>query len=143
MLEALLERLVEADHHRPGRVQPLFDDRALSFQVLGDRVLELGVAGTEVLGQDLAAPAGDPVDTRGAQACGHLGVAETGAIGEVDELGDRQRVELDAFGVAGAHRRKELLVVAERQARVEPAVEADEVASELEQLVDLREDLLV
>ena len=65
-----------------------------------------------------------------------------GAVGEVDELGDRERVELDPVAVALAHGREEVAVVVERQLRVEAAVEADEVAADLEQLVDLREHVV-
>src|SRR5690348_2236755 len=62
VLESLVERLVEADHHCRGRAHPALDDRPLRFEVVGNRVLPLGVPGTKVLGQDLAAAAGDPVD---------------------------------------------------------------------------------
>ena len=67
VLEPLVERLVEADHHRRGRPQAGLDDRALRLEVLAHRVLELGVPLAEVLGQDLAAAAGDPVHARVAQ----------------------------------------------------------------------------
>ena len=139
VLEPLLERLVEADHHRRGRPHAALDDRALRVEVLGDRVLELRVALAEVLGEDLAPAARDPVDARVAEPRGRLRVREPGAVGEVDELRDRQRVELDPVAVALAHRGEEVAVVVERQLRVEAAVEPDEVAADLEQLVDLRE----
>ena len=96
----------------------------------------------EVLGEDLAAAAGDPVHARVAQTRGRIRVRQLRAVGEEDELRDRQRVELDAVAVALAHRREQVAVVVERQLRVEAAVEADEVAADLEQLVDLREDVL-
>ena len=95
----------------------------------------------EVLGEDLAAAAGDPVHAGVAQPRGGVGERQPGAVGEEHELGDRQRVELDPVAVALAHGGEEVAVVVERQLRVEAAVEADEVAAELEQLVDLREDL--
>ena len=95
VLEPLLERLVEADHHRRGRPHAALDDRPLCLEVLGDRVLELRVALAEVLGQDLAAAAGDPVDPGLAQPRRGLRIREPCAIGEVDELRYGQRVELD------------------------------------------------
>src|SRR5207248_11633031 len=52
------------------------------------------------------------------------------------------RVELDPVAVALAHRGEQVAVVIERQPRIEAAVEGDEVASELDQLVDFREHLL-
>jgi len=61
------------------------------------------------------------------------------AVGQEHELGDGQRVELHPVAVALAHGGEEVAVVVERQLRVEAAVEADQVAAELEQLVDLRE----
>src|SRR5439155_8226595 len=61
MLEPLVQRLVEADHHRRCRTHAALDDRPLRFEVVSHGVLPPGVARTEVLGQDLAAPAGDPV----------------------------------------------------------------------------------
>ena len=142
VLEPLLQRLVEADHHRRGRPQPGFDDRALRLEVLADGVLELRVPLAEVLGQDLAAAAGDPVDTGVPQPPRRVRVGELGAVGEVDELRDRECVELDPVAVPLAHGREEVAVVVERQPRVEAAVEADEVATDVEQLVDLREHLL-
>ena len=75
MLEPLVERLVEADHHRRRRLHPALDDRALRLEVLAHRVLELGVPLAEVLGEDLAAAAGDPVHAGVAQPRGRLGVA--------------------------------------------------------------------
>src|SRR5205823_2548607 len=69
MLEALVEGLVEADHHRRGRVQPGLDDSPLSFEVVGDGVLPFGMPRAEVLREDLRAAAGDPV---------HTGVAQPG-----------------------------------------------------------------
>ena len=142
VLEPLVERLVEADHHRRGRPHPALDDRALRLEVVAHRVLPLGVPLAEVLGEDLAAAARDPVHARVAQPRRRLRVREARAVGEEDELGDRQRVELDAVAVALAHRREEVAVVVERQLRVEAAVERDEVAADLEQLVDLREHVL-
>ena len=65
-----------------------------------------------------------------------------GAVGEVDELGDRERVELDPVAVALADGGEEIAVEVERELRVEAAVEGDEVAADLEQVVDLREHLL-
>ena len=141
VLEPLFERLVEADHHRRRRAHPALDDRALGVEVLGDRVLELGVPLAEVLGEDLAPAAGHPVHACVTQAGCCLGVGEAGAVGEEDELRDGQRVELDPLAVALAHRGEEVAVVLERELRVEAAVERDEVAADLEQLVDLREDL--
>jgi len=41
-------------------------------------------------------------------------VRELGVVGEVEELRDRQRVELDAVAVALAHRCEEVGVVVER-----------------------------
>ena len=107
-----------------------------------DRVLPLRMPLAEVLGEDLAPAARDPVHARVAEARRRLGVGEPGAVGEVDELRHRQRVELDAVAVALAHRREEVAVEVERQLRVEAAVERDEVAADLEELVDLREHLL-
>ena len=63
-------------------------------------------------------------------------------VGEVDELGDRQRVELDPVAVPFAHGCEQVAVEVERQLRVEAAVERDEVAADVEQLVDLREHVL-
>ena len=65
-----------------------------------------------------------------------------GAVGEEDELRDRERVELDRVAVPLAHGVEEVGVVVERELRVEAAVEADEVAADLDELVDLREDLV-
>ena len=64
-----------------------------------DLVLPLGVPGTEVLGQDLRAAAGDPVHARVAQPGRRLRVGDSGAVGEEDELRDRERVELDPVAV--------------------------------------------
>ena len=96
----------------------------------------------EVLGQDLAAAAGDPVDAGVAKPARRLGVRQAGAVGEVDELGDRERVELDPVAVALADGGEEVAVEVERKLRVEAAVEGDEVAADREQVVDLREHLL-
>ena len=142
VLEPLLERLVEADHHRRRRPHAALDDGPLRLEVLGDRVLPLGVPLAEVLGEDLAAAARDPVDARVAESRRRLGVGELGTVGEEDELRHRERVELDAVAVALAHGGEEVAVVVERQLRVEAAVERHEVASDLEQLVDLREHLV-
>ena len=141
MLETLVERLVEPDHHRGRRSHAGLDDRALRIEVLAHRVLELRVPLAEVLGEDLAAAACDPVHAGIAEPSGRLGVADPRAVGEVDELGDRQRVELDAIAVPGAHGCKEVAVEVERQLGVEAAVERDQVAADLEELVDLREDV--
>jgi hypothetical protein len=142
VLEPLVQRLVEADHHRGRRAQPVLHQSLLRLEVVGDRVLPLGVPRAEALGEDLAAAASDPVHARVAQPCGRLGVGQPGAVGEEDELRNRQRVELDPFAVALAHRGEEVAVVVQRQARVEAAVERDEVAAEVDQLVDLREHVL-
>ena len=142
MLEPLLEGLVEADHHRRGGAHAALDDRALRLEVLRDRVLELGVPLAEVLGEDLAAAAGHPVDAGVAQSRGRLGVREVGPVGEEHELRHGERVELDPVLVALAHGREEIAVVVERQLRVEAAVEPDEIATDLEELVDLREHLV-
>ena len=142
VLEPLVERLVEADHHRRGRLQAGLDDRALGLEVVGDRVLPLGVPGAEVLGQDLAAAAGDPVHARLAQPGCRVRVREVGAVGQEDELGDRQRVELDPVAVPLPYRSEQVAVEVERQLRVEAAVEGDQVAADLDQLVDLREHLV-
>jgi hypothetical protein len=96
----------------------------------------------EVLGEDLRAAAGHPVDARVAQAGSRLSVREPGAVGQEHELRDRQRIELDPLAVPLAHGREQVAVVVEWQLRVEAAVESDEVAAGLEQLVDLREDVL-
>src|ERR1043165_9682544 len=69
VLEPLVEGLVEADHHRRRRVEARLDDRALRFEVVRDQVLPLRVPRAEVLGEDLRAAAGDPVDARLAQPC--------------------------------------------------------------------------
>src|SRR5207244_11250320 len=47
VLEPLVEGLVEADHHRRGRLQARLDDRALGLEVVRDRVLPLRVPGPE------------------------------------------------------------------------------------------------
>ena len=96
----------------------------------------------EVLGEDLATAAGHPVHACVAEACRRVGVAQAGAIGQEDELGDRQRVELHPLAVALPYGCEELAVVVDRELRVEAAVEADEIASDLEQVVDLREDVV-
>ena len=124
VLEPLLERLVEADHHRRRRPHPALDDRPLRLEVLAHRVLPLGVPLAEVLGEDLAPAARHPVHARVAQPRGGLGVREPRAVGEEDELGDRQRVELDPVAVALADRGEEVAVEVERQPGVEAAVEA-------------------
>ena len=142
VLEPLLQCLVEADHHRRGRSHPAFDDRPLRVEVVAHEVLPFGVPLAEVLGQDLAAAACDPVDACVAEARRRFRVREPGAVGEEHELGDSQRVELHALAVALAHRREQVAVVVERELRVEAAVEADEVATDVQQLVDLVEDLL-
>src|SRR5213078_5097563 len=51
VLEALVERLVEADHHRRRRLHPALDYRALRLEVVAHRVLPLCVPLAEVLGQ--------------------------------------------------------------------------------------------
>src|SRR6476646_4552045 len=96
----------------------------------------------EVLGEDLAAAAGHPVDAGVSETRRGLRIRQSGAIREVDELGDRERVELDAVAVPRAHRPEEVAVEVERQLGVEAAVECDEVAAELDQIVDLREYLV-
>jgi len=53
------------------------------------------VSFAEVLREDLAAAAGDPVDAGVAQARSRVGERKAGPVGEEDELGDRERVELD------------------------------------------------
>ena len=123
-------------------LQARIDDRLLRLEVVRDRVLELRVPRAEVLGEDLAAAAGHPVHARVAQARRRIRVRQPCAIREEHELRDRQRIELDAIAVALAHRREQVAVVVERQLRVEPAVEPDEVAADLQQLVDLREDVV-
>ena len=100
MLDALLERLVEADDHGRGGAQAGLDERALRGEVFGDGVLELAVAAAEVLGEDLGAAAGDPADAGGFEARGGVGVAELGVVGEVHELGDGEGVELERVAVA-------------------------------------------
>jgi hypothetical protein len=96
----------------------------------------------EVLSEDLAAASRDPVHAGVAQTRGRIRIAELRAIGEEDEFGDRERVELDAVGIAVANRGEQVAVVVERQPRIEAPVEADEIAADLEQLVDLREHIL-
>src|SRR5438874_522547 len=78
VLEALVERLVEADHHRRRRLHAALDDRALRLEVVADGVLPLCVPLSEILGQDLAAAAGNPVHAGVAEARRCLGVAEPG-----------------------------------------------------------------
>src|SRR6266508_719825 len=142
VLEALVERLVEADHHRRRRLQPALYDRALRVEVVAHRVLPLRVSRTEVLGEDLAPASGHPVDAGVAQPRRRIRIRQLRAVGQEHELGDRERVELDAVAVSRTDSGEEVAVVVERQARVEAAVEADEIAADLEQLVDLREDVL-
>src|ERR671930_1861106 len=142
VLEPLVERLVEADHHRRRRVEAGLDDRALRLEVVGDEVLPLRVPRAEVLGEDLGTAAGDPVHARVAQTGRRLGVRDPGAVGEEHELRDGQRIELDPFAVALPHRSEQVAVVVQRQPRVEAAVERDQVAAEVDQLVDLGKDVL-
>ena len=109
----------------------------------GDGVLEFAVARAEVFGEDLGAAAGDPADTGCFESVGGGVVGKVGVVGEVEELGDGEGVELHAVAVAGADGGEEVAVVVEREVGVEAAVEADEVAAEGEEFVDLGEDLLV
>src|SRR5205085_9226816 len=104
--------------------------------------LPLGVPCAEVFREDFTAAARDPVDTRVAKPRGRVRVRQSGTVGEEHELCDRERVELDAVAVALAHGGEQVAVEVERELRVEAAVERNEVAAELNQLVDLREDLV-
>ncbi len=143
VLDALFDGFVETDDHGGGGAQAGLDEGALGFKVLRDRVFELAVAAAEVFGEDLGAAAGDPADACGFEALGGGGVVEVGVVGEVHELGDGEGVELHAVAVAGADGGEEVAVVAEREVRVEAAVEAGEVAAEGEEFVELGEDLFV
>ncbi len=64
-------------------------------------------------------------------------------VGEVEELGDGEGVELECVAVAVTNGGEEIAVVVEREMRVEAAVECGEIAAEGEQLVELREDRFV
>jgi hypothetical protein len=61
-------------------------------------------------------------------------------IGEVEELGDGEGVELQCVAVAVMNGGEEVAVVVEREMWVEAAIECGEVAAEREQLIELRED---
>src|SRR5438552_15263906 len=100
MLESFVERLVEADHHRRRCLQPGLDDRALRLEVVRDGVLPFRMAPAKVLSQDLAASSGHPVHACVTQAPSRIRVRRLRSIREEYELGDRQRVELDALTVA-------------------------------------------
>ncbi len=117
-----------------------FEEGALGGEVFGDGVFEFGVAAAEVLGEDFGASAGDPADACGFEARGGFGVGELRVVGEVEELGDGEGVELQCVAVAVTNGGEEVAVVVEREMRVEAAVECGEVAAEREQLVELRED---
>ena len=135
VLDALVEGFVEADDHGCCCLETGFEDGALGGEVFGDRVFEFGVAAAEVLGEDLRASAGDPADARGFEARGGFGVTQPGVIGEVKELGDGERVELQSAAVAVTNSGEEIAIVVERKMRVEAAVECGEIAAERQQLV--------
>jgi hypothetical protein len=141
VLDALVDGLVEADDHGGGGAQSGGDDGGLGLEELLDGVLELAVAAAEVFGEDLRASSGDPTDSGLLEALGGGGVGERSVVGEVEELGDGEGVELDAVAEAGADGADEIAVVVDGELGVEAAVEADEVAAESEKLVDLGEDL--
>jgi hypothetical protein len=136
-LSAIQRRYSSGETSAPPSAGP--DDRPLRLEVVGNGVLPLGVPLAEVLGENLAAAAGDPVDTRVAQPGRSVGVTEPGPVGKEDELRNRQRVELDPVAVALADSAEQVGVVVERELRIEASVETDEVAAGLDQLVDLRE----
>ena len=140
MLDALVERFVEADDHGGCGVEAGFEDGALRGEVFRDGVFEFGVTAAEVLGEDLRASAGDPAHACVFEARGGFGVRELRVVGEVEELGDGERVELECVAVAVTNGGEEVAVVVERQMRVEAAIECGEVAAEREQLIELRED---
>ena len=77
------------------------------------------------------------------EALGRGEVVEVRVVGEVHELGDGERVELQPVTVAISDRREQLAVVIQREVRVEAAVEAGEIAAEGEQFVELGEDLVL
>src|SRR5262249_27114473 len=111
------------------------DDRSLGGDVVGDRVLPLGVPGAEVFGQDLATAARDPMYAGVAQPCRRVRVRQAGTIGEEHELCNRQRVELDPLAIAVAPGGKEGAVGGERGRGVNPPDEGDEAPPELDHFV--------
>ena len=66
-----------------------------------DGVFEFAVTAAEVFGEDLGAAAGDPAHACVFEARGGLGVGELGVVGEVQELGDGEGVELEACRRSG------------------------------------------
>src|ERR1700734_3852160 len=132
VLDALVERFIEADHHGRGGAQTGIDDRSLGFEILRYGVFELAVATAKIFGEDLRAAAGDPAFSCLFEALSGLGVVESGVIGEVHELGDGERIEFEAIAVAGADGGEEIAVIVERKVGVESAVEGREVAAERE-----------
>ena len=135
VLDALVEGFVEADDHGGCCLETGFKDGALRGEVFGDRVFEFGVAAAEVFGEDLRASAGDPADACGFEARGGFGITQLCVIGEVEEFGDGERVELQRVAVTVTNGGEEVAVIVEREMRVEAAVECGEIAAEREQLV--------
>ena len=143
MLNAFFDRLIEADNHGCRSAQAGFNQRALRGEVFLDAVLELAVTPAKIVRQNLRSASGDPAHAGILEPRSGVRVAELRVIGEIHELGDRKRVELDAVAIAGADGAEEITVVIERQMRIEAAVEGSEVTAEHEQFVEFGEDLIL
>jgi hypothetical protein len=100
-------------------------------------------AAAEVLGQDLGASAGDPAHARLLESLRCRGVVELGVVGQVQELGDGERVKFQAVPISLPDGPEQIAVIVERQVRVEASVERCQIAPECEQLVQLGEHLFL
>ena len=138
VLDALLERLDVAVHHRRRRrhaepvrvahhVEPLVRVRLLRRDDVADAVDE-----------DLAAAAGERVEPGVAQPRERLPDGQLRAPRDVLDLGRREAVEVDR--VAALDRAEEILVEVDPEVRVVAALHEDAGAADRERLLDLLED---
>src|SRR5579875_3648496 len=142
MFQAFVERFIEADDHGGSGAQAGCKNRTLRFEILPHRVLEFTVARTETLGEDLRSAAGDPTYAGAFQTFGGCAIVEFGVIGQVHKLSHGKRIEFHTIAISLANGGKQIAIVAERQVRIETAIESRKIAAEGEQLVNLCEDLI-
>ena len=138
VLDALLERLDVAVHHRGRRrhaqaVRVAHDPEPLRrARLLGREDL------AHAVDEDLGATSGQRVQAGVAQAREHLGRRQATRARDVLDLGRRERVQVDRVALLDAA--EEVLVPVDREIGVVPALHQHRGPVELERLLDLLED---
>ena len=142
VLQALLERLDGAVHHRGGRAQTGVVGVAHHAEPFIGGGLAVAVEQLpDAIDEDLSAASGNAVEPGVDQAADHLGHRQAGQPGDVDHLGWRERVQAE-LGISSLDGAEQVLVPGEGNIGIVSALKQQLVAADGNRLVDLPEDLI-